>query len=103
MVHIPHAPHQIFFETLGNRARWDIVHFLGRKGTVSASRIAAALKLEQSLASHHLRRLEVCGFVKAVRKGKERRYALNRVTVGPLLALMDRHISKFCTRCKACV
>lgn len=103
MPHIPHESYKIFFETLGNRARWEIVHFLKRKEMVSASRIAAALKLEQSLASHHLRRLEICGFVKAVRKGKERHYALNRVTVGPLLTLMDRHISKFCKRCKACL
>lgn len=102
MPHTPHEPYKIFFETLGNRARWDIVHFLRRKDSVSASRIAAALGLEQSLASHHLRRLELCGFVKVVRRGKERHYSLNRVTAGPLLALMDRHISKFCKRCQEC-
>ncbi|MBI2552762.1 helix-turn-helix transcriptional regulator [Candidatus Uhrbacteria bacterium] len=103
MAHIPHAPHQIFFETLGNQARWDIVHLLNREKAISATRIAKKLKLEQSLASHHLRRLELCGFVRVVQRGRERHYFLNRETVGPLLKLMDRHISKFCKRCKACV
>lgn len=93
-------PHKIFFETLSNQARWDIVHLL-QKGKLRATTIAKKLGYEQSLISHHLRRLEGCGFVRVKRNGKERIYALNKETMGPLLNLMDKHIKTFCK--KLCV
>jgi len=96
----PSEPYKIFFETLGSKTRWDIVHFLKRRGIMSATAIAKALQLEQSLTSHNLRRLEVCGFVNVERRGKERLYSLNRETIKPLLKLMDIHITKFCAKCR---
>lgn len=93
------TPHQFFFETLGNRARWEIVHLLLRKPH-RVTAIAAALGYEQSLTSHHLRRLEACGFVRARRNGSERIYAINRTTIAPLLRLVARHVNRFCR--KAC-
>lgn len=92
-------PHKFFFETLGNRARWEIVHLLLQK-PYRATAIAAALGYEQSLTSHHLRRLEACGFVRARRNGSERIYSINRTTIAPLLRLVARHVNRFCR--KAC-
>jgi len=98
-----HEPHKIFFETLGNDARWKIVHLLRHK-PLCVTEIAKRLGYEQSLVSHHLRRLETCGFLSFQKNGKERIYRLNTKTIKPLLALVDKHINAFCkkvcTQCK---
>ena len=90
-------PYKIFFETLGNRVRWEVIHLL-QKGELNATGVAEKLGYEQSLISHHLQRLEKCGFVTVKRNGKERIYTLNKETVKPLLELMDKHISTFCKK-----
>jgi len=92
-------PHKFFFETLGNQARWDIIHLLLKK-SYRATNIAEKLGYEQSLVSHHLKRLETCGFVKVEANGTARVYHINKETIGPLLELVDRHVNKFCK--KAC-
>lgn len=93
-------PYKLFFETLGNGTRWSIIHILQEK-PYRVTAIVRKLRLEQSLISHHLRRLEQCGFVSFAKNGKERTYSLNKKTVKPLLALMDTHINTFCKH--ACV
>ena len=75
-------PYKVFFETLGNRTRWDIVHLL-LKRAYKATDIARTLGYEQSLISHHVRRLEHCGFVVVKKNGKERIYSLNKKTIQP--------------------
>jgi len=90
-------PYKIFFETLGNKTRWDIVHLL-EKRSYKVTEIAKALGYEQSLVSHHLRRLETCGFVHFEQKGNERIYKLNKETIKPLLILTDKHINRFCKK-----
>ncbi len=90
-------PHQFFFETLGNKTRWDIIHLLISK-PYRATDIAERLGYEQSLVSHHLKRLETCGFVKAKTNGTERTYHINKETIGPLLKLVDGHVNKFCKK-----
>lgn len=98
-----HPPNRFFFETLGNQTRWDIVHLLIGK-PYRATDIAEKLGYEQSLISHHLKRLETCGFVKVRAKGTERVYSLNTETIKPLLKLADKHINKFCKRlCEKCL
>jgi ArsR family transcriptional regulator, zinc-responsive transcriptional repressor len=94
----PQEPYKIFFETLGNKTRWDIVHLLKKK-THRVTEISEKLGYEQSLVSHHLKRLETCGFVNFKQNGNERVYTLNKETVGPLLSLMDKHINQFCKHC----
>jgi DNA-binding transcriptional ArsR family regulator len=93
-------PYKIFFETLSNKTRWDIIHLLLKK-KYRATEIARVLGYGQSLVSHHLRRLEICGFVRVRAKGKERIYAINAKATKPLLRLMDKHINNFCK--KVCV
>lgn len=90
-------PHKFFFETLGNKARWDIIHLL-RKGPHRVTDIAKKLDYEQSLVSHHLKRLETCGFVKVKINSTERIYNINKTTISPLLALVDKHVNQFCKK-----
>lgn len=94
------APYKIFFETLGNKARWRMVHCMMGNGPIGATAIAKKTGLEQSLVSHHLRRLLRCGFVTVKPNGRERVYTLNRTTIKPLLKLMDSHLEKFCKKCR---
>jgi len=91
-------PYKIFFETLGNKTRWDIIQLLKQKSH-RATEISEKLGYEQSLVSHHLRRLETCGFVIFKKVGNERIYTLNKSTIKPLLQLMDKHINQFCKHC----
>lgn len=91
----PREPHRIFFETLGNQTRWDIVNLL-QQGAYNVTDIAAELGYEQSLISHHLKRLTTCGFVKVKPNGTERIYTLNKKAVAPLLRLMKKHIENYC-------
>ncbi len=90
-------PHQFFFETLGNETRWDIVQCL-RTRPYRATAIAKELAVEQSLVSHHLKRLETCGFVQVKTNGTQRVYSLNEQTIGPLLKLVDKHVNRFCKK-----
>lgn len=99
MEQIIREPYKLFFETLGNKTRWDIIHLL-QKESYKATDIAKKLGYEQSLVSHHLKRLETCGFVSFEQNGNERIYTLNSDTIKPLLQLTDKHINKFCKHCK---
>lgn len=95
-------PHQFFFETLGNQTRWNIIRLLNTK-PYRATDISKRLGYEQSLISHHLKRLKTCGFVKADTNGTERMYRLNKETITPLLRLVDSHVNKFCKKaCNKC-
>lgn len=93
-------PHRIFFETLGNQKRWEIVTLL-EGGPLRATEISDKLGYEQSLISHHLKRLLRCGFVHVQPNGTERIYSLNKDTIEPLLKVVHRHIDAYCT--KVCV
>lgn len=90
-------PYTIFFETLSNKVRWNIINLL-LKGQQRATDIGQTLGYEQSLVSHHLKRLLRCGFVKVEQKGKERIYTLNKDTIQPLLVLVDKHIDDYCKK-----
>ena len=90
-------PHIFFFETLSNQARWDIVHLL-QQSPHRVTDIAKKLGLEQSLVSHHLKRLKTCGFVTVKTNGTERIYSLNKETIGELLHLIDKHVDRFCKK-----
>ena len=103
MVKKVEKPYKMFFETLGNAKRWEIVRLL-EQGPHGATEIARKLRHEQSLVSHHLRRLLDCGFIHAEQQGKRRIYTLNAKTMRPLLKLMHAHIRAYCTngRCSCC-
>lgn len=87
-----------FFTTLSNRQRVRILQFLDHEGPMSVSDIAAGLHLEQSAASHGLKRLLLCHFVMVKQEGKERIYEVNADTIQPLLRQIERHVEKYCVK-----
>lgn len=91
-------PFKLFFETLSNKVRWEIIHLL-QDGKIRATAISDELGYEQSLVSQHLKRLRTCGFVTVEKNGRERIYKLNNDTIKPLLELMDKHIENHCRDC----
>lgn len=85
-----------FFMTLGNKQRVRILQLLIKKGPLSVTAIAEALKTEQSAASHSLRQLLLCHFVTVRQDGKEHIYTINDDTVQPLFEQIERHVDKYC-------
>jgi DNA-binding transcriptional ArsR family regulator len=62
---------------LNNRARQSIVKFIHKEKKVNVSTIYKKLRMEQSVASQHLRILRDGEFVITERQGKEIYYTLN--------------------------
>ncbi len=92
----------LFFSTLANPTRLAILELL-RKGPRNVTSIAEELKLEQSLVSHNLRKLQRCNFVFAERKIKERFYTLNKETMEPVFKTFDFHAKKYCPTSGRCL
>ena len=91
------SAHDQFLKTLSNPKRVALMFMLLQK-PMNVTELAKKSGLEQSVVSHHLKRLKVCSFVKAVPNGKERTYSVNEKTVGPLFRLMDKHINTYCKK-----
>jgi len=93
--------HRIFLRTFGNPNRIMLLLELLR-GPKNVTVLIQRSGMEQSAVSHNLKRLLRCRFVTVRRKGKERIYAVNRSTIGPLVRLMNRHIAKHCRHLCSC-
>lgn len=94
--------YKLFFRALSNPARQKIVAVLRKHTSLSVNEISEKTGLEQSWASHSLKCLTECGFVDVAQKGKQRRYSLEKKTIKPLLALVDRHLAKYRARLRQC-
>jgi DNA-binding transcriptional ArsR family regulator len=84
-----------FFSTLANPTRLAILETLN-EGPKSVGDIASKLKQEQSMISHNLKPLEMCGFVFKEREKKQQIYSLNAETMKPLFRLFTKHSDKYC-------
>ena len=92
----------LFFETIGNKLKLEIILKLKKKDTY-VNELSASLNQERSKVSHALRSLLDCGFIFAKKVGKRRIYYINSETIIPLLKLADKHIGKYCYySCKKC-
>ena len=92
--------YDLFFETVSNKLRFDIINLL-RNRSSSVTEICAALKEEQSKVSHNLKKLAECHIVEVQRKGKQRIYSLNKETIVPLMDLVQKHVESYCSKeCK---
>lgn len=87
--------YKIFFGTLVSESRLKIINLL-RKGKKNVSQIMDELSIDQTTASHNLARLKKCGFVKTDVDGKYRYYSLNKETIGPLMEIIEKHMSQYC-------
>lgn len=87
--------YKLFFGTLTSDHRLRIINEL-RKKPMNVSELLKKLKLEQTVVSHHLKRLKSCGFVNIEKRGKYRLYSLNKDTIVQLMKIIDKHMGKFC-------
>ncbi len=87
--------HDIFLTTLANMNRLRIINAL-RERELNVTEISKSAGMNQTTASHNLKRLLESGFVNARQQGQHRYYALNNKTIRPLMDLIDRHIRTNC-------
>lgn len=87
--------YKLFFNTFASEQRIKILNLLRNK-PMNVSEIVKASGLEQSVVSHNLRKLRVCGFILQEVRGKYRYYRLNERTIKPILTLIDEHMKKNC-------
>ena len=87
-----------FFQTLANPTNQSIIQELLKK-PMNVSELIQHTKLEQSNISHSLKKLHECKIVDVERKGKQRVYSLNKKTIIPILAIVDKHAKDMCPRC----
>ena len=94
--------YHIFFSNLANPLKVDIISALEEK-ELSVGEISKNLGIEQSNLSHALADLRDCNLVTFKQKGKKRAYSLNKITLIPILKMIDRHAKEYCKRsCKFC-
>lgn len=91
------SPYKLFFHTLGNKTRLEIIHILHKK-PMNVTELTKKLPYKQSTISHNLKLLVSCQFVRVQRKGLYRYYSLNKETIEPLLKIIDKHVNKFCKK-----
>src|SRR5947208_15263118 len=84
----------LLFTALSNDSRFGIVNLL-RNGPKNVGEISEALKIEQTMASHNLKRLAFCGLVTSQRLGKPIEYTPNRETIEPILRVAHKQTSKY--------
>ena len=87
--------YKIFFGTLVSGSRLKIISLL-KKDKKTVSEIMDDLDMEQTIVSHNLARLKLCGIVKSEIKGRFRRYYLNKETIKPLIEIINKHMSQYC-------
>ena len=63
-------------------------------GSKNVGEVANNLKVEENLASHHLRVLAHLGFLKSNKKGREVYYGINKERVDTVLESMKKEILK---------
>ena len=96
------SPYKIFFHTLGNKTRLEIINAL-RDKPMNVTELTKKLPFKQSTISHNLKRLVSCQFVHVERRGLYRYYSLNKETIELLLKIIDKHVDKYCSKvCKNC-
>jgi DNA-binding transcriptional ArsR family regulator len=95
-------PYALFFQSLANQTRMQVLQLLAEKGGRNVSEICSELSLEQTLVSHNLKCLTFCGLVTSSREGKSKVYSINEQTVLPLLKIADDHLRNYASNLFTC-
>ncbi len=95
-------PYALFFQSLANQTRMQVLQLLADKGAMNVSEICSELGLEQTQVSHNLKCLTFCGLVTSSREGKSRVYSVNEQTVFPLLKIADKHLREHASNLFTC-
>jgi DNA-binding transcriptional ArsR family regulator len=90
--------YHLFFQNLANPLKTKIVEALEKK-PMSVSELMDKINTEQSKLSHALLNLRKCHIVDVEQIGKKRIYSLNKKTIIPILKIIDKHKTKFCSGC----
>ncbi len=80
-------------KAFSDKNRLKILSMLSN-GTKNVGEVADTLKVEENLASHHLRVLAGLGFLKSNKKGREVYYGINRDKVDSVLNDLKKEILK---------
>ncbi|MBI4010195.1 MAG: winged helix-turn-helix transcriptional regulator, partial [Candidatus Aenigmarchaeota archaeon] len=81
-------PYKLFFGTLGNQIRLQILHALIKRPK-NVTELTDELGFDQTTISKNLKRLATCRFITNKKAGKYNIYSLNKKTILPLLKLID--------------
>lgn len=87
-----------FFMNFANETRQRIIGCLMER-EMSVGEITAEIGEEQSNVSHHLAHLIKCRILRVKKQGQKRIYTVNKRTVKPMLALVEKHMSGNCSCC----
>lgn len=89
----------MFFNTLSNKLRMDIIEsLLNKEKTVNE--LCKGLRVEQSKLSHSLKSLKECNVVKSRVSGKNRVYSVNKEFILPILNSIKKHSTRYCKTCQ---
>lgn len=95
MTNLSFKLYKIFFRTLSNKTRFEIVKFL-IKGPRSVNNISKNLRFEQSRVSHNLKKLECRGFINCECRGKERFYSINKKSyIIKIMKNIDKYMKEY--------
>ncbi|ONI65305.1 hypothetical protein ALI44B_01010 [Leifsonia sp. ALI-44-B] len=100
LTHPPHMPKKVVeaIEVLGNRARTEILHMLGRNDGLTVPEIAERLDLSRVSAHAHLQALERAGLVSTdvpleQRRGRLLHWHVDPAAVAQLAAVWAKYAS----------
>lgn len=79
---------------LSHPVRLKILEFIDKSKNINVNKIYAALKLEQSITSQHLRILRDAEIVKTAREGKFIIYSLNYDKIGNTVQAIHQFLNK---------
>ena len=83
-------------KSIAHPSRLAIIKILSEHGLLAVSEISEALKLEQSLTSHHLNIMKTKGVLESKRDGKSIKYKLKLTEVTQVLTCIEHcDLSRF--------
>ena len=77
------------FRAINHPLRKQILEFIAKNDKINVTKIYHKLKIEQSVASHHLSILRNAGMIKADRVGKFIHYSINKKRVAQIAKVME--------------
>ena len=84
-----------FLSTLANPTRLAIMEKL-YESDLNVTQLSEALKQDQSMISHNLKKLTRCRLIYSKRSGKSTVYSLNRDTAEAIFNAVKNHAEKHC-------
>ena len=93
---------EIFFSTLSDKTRLEILLYLLEKEKATVQQISTDLKKSQSLISHHLAYLRNCGIVKVEKNGKYSIYSVSDEDVKEIIQIALKHVKNYSESILSC-